>query len=186
MAKTSIGKKFFKLINRHFPNHHKMSKIFNKNTMKLGYSCCRNIGSVIASHNWIIIQPTSNNHGCNRRNRPECPLDNKCLTANILYKAVVSAPIKPEKNFCIVETSFKDRLRNHTSDFRNKNSTELSKCMWKLKDKKITPSLKWNIMSIVHGTPKGGFSGFWNILTTNIYWIRNQSLFVSAVTKINY
>ena len=73
---------------------------------------------------------------------------------------MVSAPIKPEKNFCIVETSFKDRLRNHTSDFRNKNSTELSKCMWKLQDKKITPSLKWNIMSIVHGTPKGGFSGF--------------------------
>ena len=68
-----------------------------------------------------------------------------------------------KKYFGIAETSFKDRLRDHTSDFRNKkyiNSTELSKYMWKLEDKKITPSLKWNIISIVHGTPKGGFSDF--------------------------
>ena len=68
-----------------------------------------------------------------------------------------------KKYFSIAETSFKDRLRDHTSDFRNKkyiNSTELSKYMWKLEDKKITPSLKWNIMSIVHGTPKGVFSDF--------------------------
>ena len=28
--------------------------------------------------------------------------------------------------------------------------------MWTLKDEKITASIKWNIMSIIHGTPKGG------------------------------
>ena len=128
--KTNIGKKFFKLINRHFPKHHKMSKIFNKKTIKLIYSCCRNMCSVIASHNPRIIQPTSNNHGCNCRNRAECSLDNKCLTANIVYKAVVSTPSKPDKKyFVIAETSFKDRFRNHTRDFRHKKyvkSTELS------------------------------------------------------------
>ena len=42
-VKTNIGKKFCKLINRHFPKH-KMSRIFNKNTRKLSYSCCKNIG----------------------------------------------------------------------------------------------------------------------------------------------
>ena len=30
--------------------------------------------------------------------------------------------------------------------------------MWKLKDEKITANIKWNIMSTVHGTPKGGVS----------------------------
>ena len=40
IGKTNIGKKF---INNHFPKHHKMSKIFNKNTIKLSYSCCRNM-----------------------------------------------------------------------------------------------------------------------------------------------
>ena len=64
IVETNIGKKFFKLINRHFPKH----KIFNKNMIKLSYSCCRNMGSVIASHSRRIIQPTSSNHGCNCKN----------------------------------------------------------------------------------------------------------------------
>ena len=108
----------------------------------MSYSCCRNIDSFIASHNQRIIQPTSNN-GCNCRNRAECPLGNKCLTANIVYKevvSVVSAPIKPDKKcFSIAETTFKDRSRNHARDIRLKkyaSSTELSKYMWKLKNEK--------------------------------------------------
>ena len=39
-VKTNLGKEFFKLLKRHFPKRHKMSKIFNKNTVKLSYSCC--------------------------------------------------------------------------------------------------------------------------------------------------
>ena len=112
------------------------------------------MGPVIASHNRRIILPTSNNHGCYCRNRAECALDNKFLTANIVYKAVVSAHSKPDKKyFNILETSFKDRFRNHTRNFRHEkyvNSTELSKYMWKLKDEKIAANIKQNIMSIVH------------------------------------
>ena len=56
---------------------------------------------------------------------------------NIVYKAVVSAHNKSDKkDFCIAETSFKDRFKNNTRDFRHKkyvNSTELSKYMWKFK-----------------------------------------------------
>ena len=81
------------------------------------------MGSFIASHNRTIIQPDSNNHGCNCRNRVECLLDNKCLTGNIVYKAVVSAPSKPDKKyFGIAEASFKDRFRNHTRDFGHKKN----------------------------------------------------------------
>ena len=76
-----------------------MSEIFNKNTIKLSYSCGRNICSVIISHNGRIIQPTSNNHGCNCENRVECPPDNKCLTASIAYKAVVSAASISDKKY---------------------------------------------------------------------------------------
>ena len=45
------------------------------------YSCFRNVGSVIASHNQRVIRPNSNNHEYNCSNRAECTLDNKCLTA---------------------------------------------------------------------------------------------------------
>ena len=44
IVKTNIGKKFFKFINRHFSKHPKMLKIFNKNTTKLSYICCKNMG----------------------------------------------------------------------------------------------------------------------------------------------
>ena len=110
-----------------------MSEIFNQDTIKFSYTCCRHIGSVIASHNRRIIQPNSNNHGCNCRNRTECPPEHRCLTANIAYKAVVSVPSKLDKRyFGIAEIAFKDRFRNHTRDFRHQksvNSTEISKYM---------------------------------------------------------
>ena len=108
-----------------------MSKIFRKNTIKLSNSCCRNIGSDIASHNRRIIQTISNSQGCNCRNRAESPLDNECLMPNIVCKAVVSAPSKRDKKyFGIVGTSFKDSFRNYTRDFCYKkyaNSPKLSK-----------------------------------------------------------
>ena len=108
-----------------------MSKIFHKNTIKLSNSCCRNIGSDIASHNRRIIQTISNSQGCNCRNRAESPLDNECLMPNIVCKAVVSAPSKRDKKyFGIAGTSFKDSFRNYTRDFCYKkyaNSPKLSK-----------------------------------------------------------
>ena len=68
-----------------------------------------------------VIQPTSNNQRCNCRNRAACPLEYKCLTASIVFIAVVSAPIKPDKKyFGIAETTFKEYFRNHTRDFQNK------------------------------------------------------------------
>ena len=32
---------------KHFPKHHKLSKIFNNNTLKLSYSCLKNMSSII-------------------------------------------------------------------------------------------------------------------------------------------
>ena len=151
--KTNIGKKLSKLINRHFPKHQIVSKIFNKNTIKLSHSCCGNIGSVIASHNRRIIHPITMDTIVEIELNTHLLMIVFALYANIAYKA----PSKPDKkNFGDAETSFEDRFRNHTRDFCHKkyvNGTELSKCMWKLKDEKITPSIKWNIKSIVHGTP---------------------------------
>ena len=75
------------------------------------------------------------------------------------YQQVLTIRKPAKKDFRTAKTSFKDCFRNQTRDFRHKNyvnSTEISKYMWKLKDEKITASIKWNIMSIIHATPKGG------------------------------
>ena len=89
--KTNLCKEFFKLLKRHFPKRHKMSKIFNTNAVKLSHSCCRNISSNISSNNRRIVNPSPTNYGCNCRNRSNCPLGNKCLTPSIGYSAIVSA-----------------------------------------------------------------------------------------------
>ena len=172
IVKTNLGKTFFRLIIRHFTKHHKMSKIFNENRIQLSYNSCRNKGSVIAPHNRIITQPTSNNHGCGCRKRAECRLYKKCLTTNIAYKAMVSLPIKPDiKSFTIAETSFKNRFRNNKRDFRHKryvNSSEFSKYMWKLRGEKITANMKLNTMSIANGTPKGSVC---KLCLTEKFWL---------------
>ena len=38
-VKTNVGKMFLKLIGKHFPRGHKLNKIFNRNTVKVSYSC---------------------------------------------------------------------------------------------------------------------------------------------------
>ena len=46
-VKTNVGKLFMKLIDKHFSRDHKFHKFFNRNNVKLGYSCMPNIKNVI-------------------------------------------------------------------------------------------------------------------------------------------
>ena len=59
-VKTNIGKTFIKLFKKNFPKHHKLKKIFNTNTLKLSYSCLKNISSIIKQHNTKILSNSKN------------------------------------------------------------------------------------------------------------------------------
>ena len=54
-VKSNTGKKFLNLIKRHFPKTNKLHKVFNKNTVKVSYSCMSNIASILSSHNFNVI-----------------------------------------------------------------------------------------------------------------------------------
>ena len=56
-VKTNAGKKFLKLLTRHFPKSNPLHKLFNRNTVKISYCCMKKIGSIISSHNKEILQP---------------------------------------------------------------------------------------------------------------------------------
>ena len=57
-----------------FPKRNALSKIFNKNTLKVSYSCMGNIASIISSHNRNTLNPDIiSEFGCNCRSRNECP-----------------------------------------------------------------------------------------------------------------
>ncbi len=62
---TNIGHRFLTLINKHFPVNHPLRKIFNRNTVKISYSCMNNTKQIINIHNKSIInsrQPDSNSN----------------------------------------------------------------------------------------------------------------------------
>ena len=52
---TKVGHYFLKLLDKHFPRHHKLHKIFNRNTVKVSYSCTKNIKSIINCHNKKVL-----------------------------------------------------------------------------------------------------------------------------------
>ena len=47
----NVGKVFLKILKNYFPTSHILHKIFCKNTVKISYSCMKNINSIISSHN---------------------------------------------------------------------------------------------------------------------------------------
>ena len=56
-VKTNTGNIFRSLIKKHFPPHHKFRKLFNRNTVKISYSCTSNIKTIINSHNAKMLLP---------------------------------------------------------------------------------------------------------------------------------
>ena len=122
---------------------HALHKIFNRNTLKLSYSCMPNIGSVISQHNKALLSRANQNSPsttktCNCRNKDACPLARKCLTKSLVYQATVEREdnTKQETYIGLTENSFKSRHSNHVSSFRNankKHATELSKYIWHIK-----------------------------------------------------
>ena len=46
-----LTKIFFHLVDKHFPKSNRLHKIFNRNTVKVSYSCMENISQIIKRHN---------------------------------------------------------------------------------------------------------------------------------------
>ena len=156
-VKTNIGRIFLRLIDKHFPRHHKYRKLFNRNNINISYSCMPNMTGVIRNHNTSLLKgPTPTDiKECSCRQKTECLLDKKCLSGYLVYNALVDRldTNKTKHYYGTCEKNFKERYNNHIASFRNKNkekSTELSKYIWKLKDNNIEHNLKWCIASKAH------------------------------------
>ena len=112
------------------------------------------MGAIISAHNAKALSVTPNVSAppprtCNCRGTTTCPLNGKCLTECIVYKATITAPEKPTKTyFGLTEGPFKTRYANHTLSFRKEeysNDTELSKYMWELENQDLEGTIKWEV-----------------------------------------
>ena len=145
--KTNVAQTFLNLIDKHFSPSNKLHKLFNRNTVRVSYSCMTNMKNLIRKHNrkvlkrntkrtptarviqsgipMVISTPTKNDTPmCNCQKPANCPHAKKCLTESIVYKAKVAtrtANNQPEKKIYIGITAgdFKTRYRNHTKSFRH-------------------------------------------------------------------
>ena len=50
-VQTNIGREFLNLVSKNFPKNHRYNKIFNKNNIKVSYSCTDNLQTTIKKHN---------------------------------------------------------------------------------------------------------------------------------------
>ena len=154
-VKTNVAKRFLKLVDRHFSKTNTLHKIFNRNTVKVSYSCIENMANVIKSHNKKATMSNEKSvAACNCRNKGDFPLDGLCQTNDIIYKCVVSTKNMPEKVYLgTAEGDFKKRYYNHRKSFKNRLyecDTTLSKYIWEIRDKYAEePTLKWSIVKRV-------------------------------------
>ena len=142
-VKTNICKNFLHLLVKHFPTNNKMCKIFNKNTVKVSYSCMKNMDSIISGHNHNILNPKQRSFGCNCRKKE----NGECLTPKVIYRADVTNEANNDQKFYfgIAETTFKEPFNNHKRDVKHikyQYNTELTKYIWNLKNNIILYSLE--------------------------------------------
>ena len=97
---------------------------FNRNTIKLSYSTCRNLKAYIDAHNRNILQPNITEKftcNCQKRNKANCPLQGQCTASNIVYEAKVTVGNEePKVYFGQTLRPFKQRYYEHNTAINNR------------------------------------------------------------------
>ena len=155
-VKRNISKVFLKLVRKHFHRSHKLSKIFNLNSIKISYSSMPFVKNLIKQHNSKILNKDRDKiqRPCNCRIKECSPLNGKCLHQCMIYKAEVSTNTSYKEYYGASEGEFKSRHNIYTQSFRNIshiNDTELSKYLSTLKANGTDYHLKWTVEPYASG-----------------------------------
>ena len=145
LANIHVGKYFLKLIDKHFKHNNILHKIFNRKTLKISYSCTKNIFEIINNHNKEIIKEfhdrmnnnnnnnnnnsndnnndnnnTSKRNKCNCQTRKNCPMNGLCNLDNVVYQGIIypNENVNDIKTYIgICSTKLKLRYNNHSYSF---------------------------------------------------------------------
>ena len=86
-----------------FNRDNPLSRMFNRNTVKISYSCTKIMYNILSNHikrllNELIMRDRNPDVGfCNCRNKEECPLGGRCNSRNVIYQACIS-PMKQQRD----------------------------------------------------------------------------------------
>ena len=91
LTNINIGKYFLHLLDKHFNRDNPLRKFFNRNTVKISYSCTRNRHNILNNDNRRLLDELIKNGGgpdvasCNYINKGKCPLGGRCNSRNVVY-----------------------------------------------------------------------------------------------------
>ena len=101
LTNINIGKYFLHL-DKHFNRDNPLNRIFNRNTVKISYSCTKKISNILSNHNRKLLNELISRDrnpdvaSCNCRRKEECPLGGLCNLRNVVYQACIS-PMEHKK-----------------------------------------------------------------------------------------
>ena len=79
LANINIGQYFLHLLDKHFNRDNPLSRIFNRNTAKISYSCTKNMYNILSNYNKRLLNELITRdrnpdvESCNCRNKEVCP-----------------------------------------------------------------------------------------------------------------
>ena len=86
----NISKYFLNLRDRHYYRDNPLRKNFNWNTVRISYSCTKNMHSILNNHNRRLLDELNRNSegpdvaSFNCRNKGVCPLGGRCKWKNVV------------------------------------------------------------------------------------------------------
>ena len=150
---TNVAKEFLNLVDKHFKDNHKFKKIFNRNTLKVSYSCMRSMKSIVSAHNRKILTEESaeNERKCSCPEGTSCPLDGHCLSKNTMYSGKITSDLPnygTNEYVGISAPEWKLRYGNHRISFNERRyaKCEIAKEIWRIKDQGGTFDISWSIL----------------------------------------
>ena len=146
-------KTFLRLIETHFPLHHKLNKAFNRSNLKISYSCKPNVKLIVNKDNKTVEDLPTNigEKTYNCKNKDKFLLQESCLTNSIIQEATLTSNQDTYKHkifYGITETKFKQRYTNHIKSFRHEryqSEIGFSNKLWSIKRNNYTPRVVWEI-----------------------------------------
>ena len=121
-VETKVGKSFIQLIDQHFPKSNPLHKIFNRNTVKLSYSCMSNVKKTLSP---ATTKPKLTNHQSNQT---------KAITVVIAAKRtpVHLREIATSGTLYTKQRSRLHRQKKHTLDCVTQHSRNATETMYVL------------------------------------------------------
>ena len=189
---TPIGRNLFDLMRKHFKPNTLVGKLFNRNTVKIGYSNMPNMKSIITSQNVKLLNhkpaaaPTLvNPKRCDcRGGSVNCPVNGECQEKDVVYSSEVTSNTGVVGYYGSCSTTFKARYGNHVSDSNlahRREATTLSAHKWSLKDRGINFTQTWKFETHARSyTPEIGYC---NLCLTEKYLLNRDLKAKNLVNK---